>query len=1253
MKRFLGLLAAVLVHGAAPAQSVEALIQIHETVAAPSPEPFGAHLGFAINHPTHLDASFEGIHFRWRFDVRGGDATSVVIANGHLFDTLRSGFLDGATAWIYRIDGGSVRLIRKAVVTRHESGDPAIDGDPGRLVFEVDGPIPNAGDHAFLAVRWDNPPLDRVAPRLTFASDLWLQRSNPTQGTVSRDTSTPAPNGGRTSLRLTSTTGDMRVESRGQFDGAGQGFYPTLEPGKTYRLRLWMRQTGVASGQVTAGFTSVYSGTQRTYAVTETWQEFVTDYVAPPWPGTGVVSVFQVRFQGPGTVWIDNLSFHETSYEPFAPDPRQVEALREFAIGSMRTFGSFSRSQSLETWTDEPSTTSIGWSLDDGAYAMTENKLPSFLRVAEAAGGRPWLVVGGQITEEEWPQLIEYLAAPYNPAVDSPDTKPWAAKRHAQGRTAPWTDAFDRLRLEYCNEAWNFFFAPYAFDPLTYGRFAEYFFAKAKASPWWNPAKFDLVLNGWTIAPEPGGFGQAAKSQSPSAAAVDTTAYIGGWERGQFVGGTNLTDAGFQDTLLYAAYDQQRFHRRHVRTRNELAAQGLPYQLMVYEAGPGYSLPNGGRPFILVEQQYGKSLAAGVCTLDMLLWNSLHGYTAQNYFTFGYGFNWTSHALVANGGHPYPSWSALQMRNRHASGVMVDAQILRAPTLDVVRPEEDIDVRHIPLLQPYAFRDGDRYALLLLSRSLTQAITANLDLPFDFAAPITRHRLVGDPRANNLFDEHIRESAPEVLPAEVIPTGDGRSRFEVTVEPGSIHALVFRQTRRTPSPTAPRALISRAPGQGAESSDAILRFRVGFDQPVTGFDSTDLDLLGSASFSGREVRIDPVDPELGLATLFEVSISGMDGPGMVGIDLPEGRVPSAGTSMPNLRSRLDSSMIMYTPRPPRNEVVVSEAFDVAPDAAPFPGRLHLLQTGWGWTGSWQVQDFAPSDASEGHRLNQTTPLTVPGLFGSGGTYAQGGYRFRTAGRALDVRGALADWRVPDTEPPMAGRSGSTLWFSAILRKESNNSHPALVAFSPGTFAQEHPAWRVAAGFAGGPNPRFWSLRTRESQGSEWVEARTTAPVVAGVPTLLVLRVQFGATDRVSLWVQPTQQLASAMAPAPEVTLTITNADLRFRTLAFYGGDAANQSSIDDLRFGDSFAAVTPRDPGSMPRLEITRLPNGFIQLQSPSNAPAWTLETSTHLNTPDGWSASMLNSESDQGRLLWSLPPDPITGARFFRLRYP
>ncbi|MCC7376532.1 MAG: hypothetical protein IT581_17870 [Verrucomicrobiales bacterium] len=1250
MKRLLGLLAWALVHGAAPVQSAEALIQIHETVTAPAPEPFGAHLGFAINHPTHLDASFEGIHFRWRFDVRGGDTHSAVISNGHLYDTIRSGFLDGATAWIYRIETNQVRLVRKSTVIHHEAGDPSISGDPGRLQFADDGPPPITGDHAFVAVRWDNPPRDRVAERLTFSSDVWVQRTSTNQGSLARDPSSTPPNGGRTSLRMTSTSGEMRVESHGQFDGAGQGFYPTLEAGKTYRLRGWMRQTGIPSGQVTAGFTSVYSGTQRTYSVTGDWQEFTTDYVAPPWPGTGVVSVFQVRFQGPGTLWIDNLSFHETSYDAFAPDPRQVEALRDFGIGSMRTFGAFSRSQSLETWTDEPSTTSIGWSLDNGASAMTENKLPSFLRVAEAAGGRPWLVVGGQITEEEWPQLIEYLAAPYDPAVDTPATKPWAAKRHAQGRTAPWTEAFDRIRLEYCNESWNFLFAPYAFDSLTYGRFAEYFFGRAKTSPWWAPAKFDLVLNGWTLSPEPTGFGQAAKSQSPSASAVDTTAYIGGWERGQFVGGTNLTDVGFQDTLLYAAYDQQRFHRRHVRTRTELAVQGIPYQLMVYESGPGYSLPNGGRPFILVEQQYGKSLAAGVCTLDMLLWNSLHGYTAQNYFTFAYGFNWTSHALVANGGHPYPSWSALQMRNRHASGPMVDAQILQSPATDVVRLEDNIDVRHIPLLQPYAFRDGDRYALLLLSRSLTQAITARLDLPFDSATSITRHQLAGDPRTNNLFAYHIRESGPEAIPTPLVPSEDGRSQIEVSVDPGNIQALVFSGTRRSGTPAGPRARLSRAPGQAADSSDPILRYRIGFDRPIAGLEPDDIEVSGTAPFSGREVRIDPVDPELGLPTLFEISVSGMDGPGTVSIQLPAHRVVSVADQVPNLESCADEAAVRYVPRPPSNRLAVWDGFEIEPTAAPNPGRLHQLETGLGWTGGWQVQDFSAADANEGHRLELTHPLVVPGLQSSSNTYAQGGYRYRTAGRALDVRGALADWRIPDTEPPMVGRSGSTLWFSAILRKEANNSEAAQVAFSPSTFAQEHPAWQVAAGFGGGANPRRWSLRLRGDSGSPWTDANTPIPVVPGEPVLLVLRFQFGASDRVSLWVQPTNALASGIPPAPDAYLALTNVDLRFRTLAFYGGDDVRQSSIDDIRFGDSFSAVAPSIQRPPIRLEVIRLPTGSLQLRSSAGA-GWTLESAPLLAEPVPWTTANATPVIEADGITWTLEPTETT--RFFRIGRP
>ena len=43
---------------------------------------------------------------------------------------------------------------------------------------------------------------------------------------------------------------------------------------------------------------------------------------------------------------------------------------------------------------------------------------------------RPWLVLQHVLhSEQDWLDLVEYLAAPYDPQRDSPESKPWAWRR--------------------------------------------------------------------------------------------------------------------------------------------------------------------------------------------------------------------------------------------------------------------------------------------------------------------------------------------------------------------------------------------------------------------------------------------------------------------------------------------------------------------------------------------------------------------------------------------------------------------------------------------------------------------------------------------------------------------------------------------------------------------------------------------------------------------------------------------------------
>ena len=75
----------------------------------------------------------------------------------------------------------------------------------------------------------------------------------------------------------------------------------------------------------------------------------------------------------------------------------------------------------------------------------TLHTLSSMFEVMLAGGANPWLQVEQYMSEEELLGFVEYIAAPYNPAKDSPLLKPWAAKRYAQGQPAPWTDMFEKF----------------------------------------------------------------------------------------------------------------------------------------------------------------------------------------------------------------------------------------------------------------------------------------------------------------------------------------------------------------------------------------------------------------------------------------------------------------------------------------------------------------------------------------------------------------------------------------------------------------------------------------------------------------------------------------------------------------------------------------------------------------------------------------------------------------------------------------
>lgn len=1117
------------------------------------------------------DAGMEPFVLRMPGTASGGGTNYIIAetqATTSWWDTIGDGFFEGATVRVYRSVNGVVQPVTTSTVTQYFAS-PA---SGYRINLADHGPAIQAGDYFIVEMIRANPPVDRVSPRMAeFVStvDTWRAVGGATwpygQPVAKwRDTSTVAPEEGGLSSMTFTTTGTHEVSLRQYYYGTPGGYYPSLEQGRTYRAECWLRQVGVPSGQVNFRLSGAYSAVNTTWAVGSSWAKHTYDFVAPapPPPNTGTIENI-LAFQGPGQVWVDNLRIYDPSYPAFAPRPEAVQQLHEFSPGNLRIWTGHTNVRwgtTLDDFLTSDATSLNHWTAD-GGRVVAENswKLPLSLELCRQTSATPWLIIGPFFSEQEWRSLVEYLAGPAG--------TPYGDLRISHGQVQPWTEVFPRILLEFNNEGWNSIFTWRFPDGAQNGQFAEYFFNAARSSPHFpsQAGKIQFMVNGWIAQADANSFGHGAIAAS-TADYTNIATYIGGWESGGGAGGSVFNLQGLQRFLLYPPSNLRFFADAHTATRDLLqAALGRPYGVAVYEGGPGYPLPDPGANFDHVSEAYGKSLAAGTATLDTFLYCSLRGMDPQSFFNFTTGWNWSSHSNVVHGYRPHSTYLALQMRNRWARGQMLATAYHATPVANVSASGGVPAYPNTALVAPYVFRDGNDYSVFLLSRSADEDTTVRLRLPFHSATTSTLHRLAGDPRTSNTYQMNLQ--------IESVPLAATLPEHELVLPAASIYLLQFQGTSLTPS-SNPEVWVSRSPGQAAETTNPLVQFNVTFSQPITGFTASDIVLGGSAG--AAEATVVEIEPLHG--TNFRVSVSGMTSSGTILLSIPAGSAQNSSGTVTLASQMIDGGVNFVIPDPV-NALFVYDPVDIAPASAPNPPFLHGASTGFGWAGAWTSQNFNAASYGDGYRIGTTTPLAFSTLVTTG-SYLVGGRAYETSGRLLDVSSALADYQISGSSPALVGQTGRTLWISVLVRKEAVNDQPVFVSFNRSTapwILQEN---RLAIGYFGTPSNsggiRYWSLMVRNAANNGDIVLRSTIPVVVGETALLVARVNFGATDRASLYVNPASfGGAEPAVPDAEHVSTSGAPNMEFRSVGFYGGNALDQGAADEIRIGDSFRAVTP------------------------------------------------------------------------------
>ena len=621
-----------------------------------------------------------------------------------------------------------------------------------------------------------------------------------------------------------------------------QEWYGVLIPGHTYEFSAWLRQDGISHGKVTFQDTLIKE-ISSDFTVDGTWKKYSFKFSIPKWTEKQLGSM-TLGFEGGGTLWLDQpVVFDATdSLKTGHPDvpangmtPIWKDELKKFytaspagSKGVLRYWGGQSNGPGGMTLEDilVPVEARRGTGGSD-----KQLNLNNALSLMKEVNAEPWLIISSSFSEEEWRNLIEYLAG----APDSEYGKRRVADRG--GIATPWTDEFKKIRIECDNETWNFMFAwcfPGDKDKKIdraeqYGAFSEMLFRAAKSAPSWKTAKLDgkveFIVGGWAISTKPEGYGHLAAQHSPSANYVGTAPYLGGWEQGMYLGGKTFNDEGVAQWLLYMPRKHQEQTDDHVASAATLREQGKAnYRMVVYEGGPGYDLPGPSNPSGTVAESYGKSLAAAVTTLDCYLYESLKGYGPQAFFGFCPGTRWSSHCMAVENDkwvlRPQTTFLALSMRNRFASGQMLAVEPRSLPTADFPAYGKSFKpVTDLPLVGCYAFRDGDKYSVFLLSRKLdvrdaSGAVTApgitpvTLHLPFSSAKKITLHKLSGDPRKSNVpglptySEKNLAIEEMNVSPklngaALVVNAANGGTQAggREGLPPGSVYVYEFEGTR--------------------------------------------------------------------------------------------------------------------------------------------------------------------------------------------------------------------------------------------------------------------------------------------------------------------------------------------------------------------------------------------------------------------------------------------------------------------------
>ena len=610
--------------------------------------------------------------------------------------------------------------------------------------------------------------------------------------------------GGRNFVRITVASGVSFSTVSATHHHSSQSFYEVLEPGKFYNIRVTARATGTGTTSLQMQGTNTST---RPVTFGSDWTTVEESFSVSQVMTSGAVQVSKLTMVGPLTVDLERLSIFNDGAEPFAADQSLVDMLIDSGVGLLR----FHSTIKTRPWT---------YSMKDvlsavGCPATGGNSVPQSLNVLKAVRDtlptgfsrlNPWIQIEMYMSDTELAGFGEYMCTPYDPLIDTPETKPWAYLRFSQGQVQPWQDYFGNITLEGGNENWNTTDGFYTLKSMgshspgwVNGKLLDRMAEAVMAADGYNPAKWSYYLGLWynggtTYEPNGGGWNTSSIAASRHADIAGTADYNGGWDSGL----TEALSADDPQAMFYTLANSnvptksgnlrgERFSALADMMAVASTGRAKPIRLVNYESGPGYSLNGLNGATVTAEQAASqellmKSVASGTAVMDAFMTNAACGMISNNLFTLASGANWSARAKPHNGGAYYPHFQWFCFMNRHLIGRVRQIGLEVAQRL--MDPAKVLRGQPVKLYE--VAREDGSLAYVLCNIDPVNDHTVRVCKPLR-GGTWTRYAMTGTARTTNL----TKATKDDVqIVAEPMPAGFGNAGFAITLPAGKTEVYI-------------------------------------------------------------------------------------------------------------------------------------------------------------------------------------------------------------------------------------------------------------------------------------------------------------------------------------------------------------------------------------------------------------------------------------------------------------------------------